>query len=111
MKIPSILNSLRAFGLATLAAGALATTPTASAGSGFNGPFNPIAPDGSFTANGWIFLNSPPAPGYSDATLSYTLSHDKQTLTLVVTSPAGLVTAGQGLNSFQYANFNNFATG
>src|SRR3954466_11525595 len=61
MKIPSLLNSMQALrGLgrrslaALIACSALAAvSTTASAGTGFTGPFNLIAPDGSFFANGW----------------------------------------------------------
>ncbi len=98
------LHGLRMLALAALAAvAAIATSPTTLAGKGFNGLFNPIAGDGSFTNNGWKFENSPSDPGTTiPGNLTYSLSPDHSTLTLVVTSPTGVATDGRPLSSFQY---------
>ncbi len=97
------LRGLRFLVLAIAIATALATTSTALAGKGFNELFNPIASDGTFTNNGWRFENSPSEPGTTiPANLSYSLSPDHSTLTLVISSPAGVASAGLSLNSVQY---------
>jgi hypothetical protein len=99
--------------LALTSCAGLASVGMGSTATGFTGPFNPIAPDGSFFANGWRFENYGGLNPFTTvpAELSYSLSLDKQTLTLVVKSPAGTVSAGKSLNSFSYVNGPNFGFG